>query len=104
MTEAAENAPVPARNTAFLPGRGSAAGGGYSTAGDLVKFMKAIREGRISGAPPSGLGVTGGAPGVDAVLDGDLPGGFDLIVLANLDPPAAETVVGLVRCWLGAAE
>ena len=104
MREAGLEAEALARNTALLPGRGSAAGGGYSTAGDLVKWMTAIREGRVPGAPPSGLGVAGGAPGLNAVLEGDLPGGFDLIVLSNLDPPAAETVATHVRRWLGAAE
>jgi hypothetical protein len=37
-------------------------------------------------------------------LDGDLPGGYDLIVLTNLDPPAAMRVARLVRGWLGARE
>jgi hypothetical protein len=37
-----------------------------------------------------------------AVLEGDLPGGYDLVVLANLDPPAAERIARLVRAWLGA--
>jgi hypothetical protein len=35
------------------------------------------------------------------VLEGDLPGGYDLVVMANLDPPAAERVARLVRGWLG---
>jgi len=35
-----------------------------------------------------GPGIAGGAPGINAVLEGDLPGGHDLVVLANLDPPA----------------
>jgi len=91
-------------NTAVLPGRGSAAGGGYSTAADLLRFVAAIRAGRIPGAPPAGLGVAGGAPGINATLDGELPGGYDLVVLANLDPPAAERVARIVRGWLRARE
>ena len=104
LPEAGGSASRPARNTSLLPGRGSAAGGGYSTAGDLLRFMSAIRQEKIPGAPSPGLGVAGGAPGLNAVLEGDLPGGVDLIVLANLDPPAAETLAGLVRRWLGVAE
>jgi len=49
-------------------------------------------------APEAGMvGVAGGAPGLNAVMDGDLEGGYDVIVLANLDPPAAERVGRLIR-------
>jgi len=98
--EAAPSSPV-RRNTALLPGRGSSAGGGYSTAADLARFLQALRAGKITAGPASGIGVAGGAPGLNAVLEGDLPGGLDLIVLANLDPPAAERIAELVRSWLG---
>jgi D-alanyl-D-alanine carboxypeptidase len=91
-------------NTASLPGRGSAAGGGYSTARDLLAFVRALREGRIRGGPPPGLGVAGGAPGLNAAVEGDLPGGYDLVVLANLDPPAAERAARLIRGFLGASD
>jgi CubicO group peptidase (beta-lactamase class C family) len=88
------------RNTDLLPGRGSSAGGGYSTAGDLLRFARAVREGRISGAPPGGMGIAGGAPGINAVLETDIAG-YDLVVLTNLDPPAAQDVARQVRTWLG---
>ncbi len=91
-------------NTDRLPGRGSSAGGGYATAQDLLRFLAALRAHRIPGGPPAGIGVAGGAPGLNAILEGDLPGGYDLVVLANLDPPAAERVGRLVRGWLGARE
>ena len=91
-------------NSAYLPGRGSSAGGGYSTAGDLVRFVEALRERKIPDAPPPGIGIAGGTGGVNAIVEGDLPGGYDLVVLANLDPPTAERVGRMVRGWLGARE
>ena len=91
----------PVSNAGTLPGRGSAAGGGYTTVGDLKRFLAALRAGTIAAGPPAGLGIAGGSPGVNAVLEGDLPGGYDLIVLANLDPPAAERVAQRMREWLG---
>ena len=91
-------------NTETLPGRGSSAGGGYSTAGDLVRFLQALREGKVPGGPPAGIGVAGGAPGINAMVEGDLPGGYDLVVMANLDPPAAERIGRTVRGWLGATD
>lgn len=50
------------------------------------------------------MGIAGGAPGINAVVEAGLPGGYDLIVLTNLDPPAAERVARLVRGWLGAPD
>lgn len=101
--DALVDAPVH-RNTSELPGRGSSAGGGYSTAQDLLKFLKALREDRIASGLPAGLGIAGGAAGMNAVLEGDLPGGYDLVVLANLDPPAAMSVARMTREWLGVDE
>ena len=92
------------RNTALLPGRGSSAGGGYSTADDLLKFLAALRDGRIAQGGLPGLGVAGGAPGINCTLDGALPGGYDVVVMTNLDPPAAESVARLIRGWLGASD
>jgi D-alanyl-D-alanine carboxypeptidase len=97
--------PGPARaNTELLPGRGSSAGGGYSTAADLVRFLQALREGKVPGGPPPGIGAAGGAPGLNALIEGDLPGGYDLVVMANLDPPAAERVGRIIREWLGVTD
>ena len=89
------------RNTEFLPGRGSAAGGGYSTAQDLLAFVQALREGRVPAGPPAGVGIAGGAPGTNAALEGDMPGGYDVVVLTNLDPPIAEEIAQMVRGWFG---
>jgi D-alanyl-D-alanine carboxypeptidase len=91
-------------NTELMPGRGSSAGGGYSTAHDLMRFVQALRERKVPNAPPAGIGIAGGSPGVNGIVEGDLPGGYDLIVLANLDPPAAERIGRMVRGWLGAGD
>ncbi|HEY6092254.1 MAG TPA: hypothetical protein VIV83_09705, partial [Gemmatimonadales bacterium] len=62
----------------------------------------ALRNHRIPNAPEPGMvGIAGGAPGLNATVDGDLPGGYDVIVLANLDPPAAERVARVIRTALG---
>ncbi len=101
--DAPPNAPVHP-NTAELPGRGSAAGGGYSTVGDMLQFIAALRAGKVPAGPPAGIGIAGGSGGLNAVLEGDLPGGYDLAVAANLDPPAAEHIAEMVRGWLGATD
>ena len=105
-TSAANGTPAaaPRANTDMLPGRGSSAGGGYSTAHDLLRLLAALRAGRIPGGPPAGIGAAGGAPGLNAVVEGGLPGGYDLVVLANLDPPAAMRVARMVRQLLGATD
>jgi D-alanyl-D-alanine carboxypeptidase len=106
-TRGDENAPAntPLRpNIRDLPGRGSSAGGGYSTAQDLVRFVQALREQRIPDGLPAGIGVAGGSGGINAIVEGNLPGGYDLIVLTNLDPPAAERVARMTRGWLGARD
>ena len=103
-TRGDEDAPLSAplrANSRDLPGRGSSAGGGYSTASDLVQFVQALRENRIPNGVPAGLGIAGGSGGINAVVEGGLPGGYDLVVLANLDPPAAERVARMTREWLG---
>ncbi len=106
-TTGREDAPLNAPlkpNSDELPGRGSAAGGGYSTAHDLMRFVQALREQKVPGGPPAGVGVAGGSGGMNAVVEGALPGGYDLIVLANLDPPSAERVARMIRGWLGGGD
>ncbi len=85
------------RNSDLLPGRGSSAGGGYSTAHDLLRMLNALRERKLPGGPSLGFAIAGGAPGLNAIVETDLPGGYDVIVLANLDPRAAETMSRAVR-------
>ena len=111
----------PRANIYSLPGRGSSAGGGYSTVEDLLMFDAAMRGGKLlpaewtawyftgqlpaagaaPGKPRGGKGVAGGAPGINGVLEMDLDTGYTVVVLANLDPPAAEKVGRTLRQWLG---
>jgi CubicO group peptidase (beta-lactamase class C family) len=86
-----------------LPGRGSSAGGGYSTANDLLKYAMAVGNGTLAATPgeqSSGMGIAGGAPGLNAVLDWLPERGYTVIVMANQSPPSAESVAKQIRAWL----
>lgn len=87
-------------NTETLPGRGSPAGGGYSTVGDLLRYVHAQRTGAIAGTSGKPIGWAGGGPGANAILVPDLPGNYTLIVLANVDPPVAQQIQQMVKDWL----
>jgi CubicO group peptidase (beta-lactamase class C family) len=104
------------------PARGSSAGGGYSTARDLMKFAAALKVGRLvppayaswilsrdaavpKTAPPSGrvsgaLGIAGGSPGVNAAIEIDADRGTTVVVLCNSDPPCAERASRKIRALL----
>ncbi len=104
------------------PGRGSSAGGGYSTSRDLMRFAAALKAGRLvppayatwilsraAAAPMAGaptgpvsgsLGIAGGSPGVNAVLDIDADRGTTVVVLCNADPPCAEKAARRIRTLL----
>ena len=92
--------PITKREKAELPGRGSSAGGGYSTAGDLLRFAQGLRAGKLldqertdwvfRGEKERSLAIAGGAPGINAVLRIGSP--YTLVVLSNLDPPAAQQI------------
>ena len=88
-------------NWATLPGRGSSAGGGYSTAEDLLKYATALSEGKIF-LPDiaNGLGIAGGAPGINAGLEWDRRSGYLVIVLTNFDPPTAGHAARQIMSWL----
>ena len=78
------------RTNIYLHGAtGSAAGGGYSTASDLFAYVKALRAGRF-GSREDGIGIGGGAPGINALVE--TSGDWTVVVMANLDPPAAQQV------------
>jgi D-alanyl-D-alanine carboxypeptidase len=88
-------------NHPSLPGRGSSAGGGYSTAEDLLRYTLALKEGKLSSPETQGaLGVAGGAPGLNAALEWDPRRGYAIIVLSNYDPPSAQVVARQIRSWL----
>ena len=76
------------RNNVDMHGlSGSAAGGGYSTALDLLTYVKAVRAGKFPGADPN-MGIAGGAPGINAILE--TRGEWTVIVLTNFDPPTGQ--------------
>lgn len=111
-----------------LPYRGTSAGGGYSTAGDLLKFAQALQAGTLLSpallaeatrrqSPWYGYGFVvaeeqgvtwyghrGGAQGMNAELRIFPTLGVVLIGLSNLDPPAASRLVEYYQTRMPIAE
>ena len=112
-------------NAPTLPYRGTPAGGGYSTVGDLARFAVALRERRLldsahtaqllAGKVATGggaryaygffdrlvggrrfVGHGGGAPGMNGELAFEPDGGYVVVVLSNLDPPAATRMAAFI--------
>lgn len=81
-------------NVLTRPGRSSSAGGGYSTAMDLLKFTEGERKLGMNGA-----GFGGGAPGMNAMVEVEEQ--YTIIVLSNYDPPTASEVARNMRTFLG---
>ncbi|HKP86137.1 MAG TPA: serine hydrolase domain-containing protein [Blastocatellia bacterium] len=116
-------------NYMSLPLKGSPAGGGYSTAPDLLRFAQALRARKLLGAEltekvtggkvdtPWGLkysygfmdeavggksvrGHGGGAPGINSDLKIFWDGSYTVIVMGNYDPPAAQDLAGKITQFL----
>ncbi len=83
-----------------LPGRGSSAGGGYSTAEDMLRFIRGLETGKVLLPDTTGLGIAGGAPGINSYLDWDPRRRTVVIVLTNFDPPAAGDAARRIAAWL----
>jgi len=110
------------RENTVLLDRGNPAGGGYSTAEDLLAFAQALKTGKLLGhamtshilkgtfsgkqRPKYGyalreqviggrrfVGNGGGAPGINTEFRFEPDGDFSMIVLSNLSPPSATTVL-----------
>jgi D-alanyl-D-alanine carboxypeptidase len=102
-------------NADALPWRGTSAGGGYSTVGDLTRFAQALISGTLISKsmlaeatrsqtegygygfevgldPAPFYGHSGGAPGQNGDLRIYPSLGYVVVVLANLDPPAANSL------------
>lgn len=117
-------------NIDSLPARGSPAGGGYSTAQDLLRFAQALLQHKLLNVEytelattgkveaPGGkyaygfednredgvrmIGHSGGAPGVNAELNICPESGYVVIVLSNLDPPSAGHLAQFIGARLPA--
>ena len=111
-------------NTDSLPYRGMAAGGGYTTVEDLLRFAAALENHTLLNAQYTELlstgkvaagagqyaygfsdrvidgaravGHNGGAPGQNGDLTIFPNSGYVVAVLANLDPPAAQRVADFI--------
>jgi CubicO group peptidase (beta-lactamase class C family) len=100
-------------STEWLPWRGTPAGGGISTAEDLVRFFAALNAGKLISKemlaeatrrqPNWGLGFVssppdefphwghgGGAPGNSLIADYHPKADLNFVCLSNLDPPACD--------------
>lgn len=113
------------KNNYDCPMRGSPAGGGHSTARDLLKFANALMSNKLLSAEYMRLvttgkvevqenekyaygffdgrkegiqqfGHSGGAPGINSTLRIYPDSGYVVIVMGNFDPPAADRVAAFV--------
>ena len=90
--------------SSMLSPKGTAAGGGLSTAPDLMRFANALDEGTLLFGKYAnrfrGIGVGGGGPGVNAMLELDVAADHTIVVLSNFDPPTAQRVAQDISAML----
>ena len=117
-------------NAATLPWRGTAAGGGYSTVGDLYRFATALSSGKLLSkamlaeatraqvTPPvygygfflqgegalQHYGHNGGAPGMNAELRIYPQLGYVIVALSNVDPPGATRMADFIEARMPIAD
>ena len=124
-TTEGSGAPGRRENAATRPNRGGPAGGGYSTAEDLMRFHTALREHKLldqkytdlvtTGKVPMGgakyaygfgdevingkrvFGHNGGAQGIASDLSMYADLGYTSVVMTNYDPPLMMPVVKRIR-------
>jgi D-alanyl-D-alanine carboxypeptidase len=117
-------------NWIFLQWKGSAAGGGYSTTADLLKFVHGLREGRLirrglvdtllaphakgnwygygfmveefADKPARGHGGGGPGSGISSELGWFTDGSYTAIVLGNYDLPGASAIYRKLMEFLAA--
>jgi D-alanyl-D-alanine carboxypeptidase len=117
-------------NWIFLQWKGSAAGGGYSTTGDLLKFVQALRHNRllrrglvdtlltphgqgdwygygfqvqeVGGKQVRGHGGGGPGSGISSELGWFLDGSYVVIVLGNYDLPGTSAIYQKLMAFLAA--
>jgi D-alanyl-D-alanine carboxypeptidase len=115
-------------NTDTLPYRGTSAGGGYSTVGDLLRFADSLQAGKLLSHENVQLlttakvnmptdhyaygfevrningsqcfGHDGGAPGMNGDLQICPATGFVVVTLENIDPPAAYRLTEFITSRL----
>jgi CubicO group peptidase (beta-lactamase class C family) len=123
--------PGPRKDSApHLTGRGSSAGGGYSTLEDMLKFGQALIGHKLlnqqytdivlsnqmpPGQPPAGygfflvdvngtraIGNNGGGPGTNSTFTVYPELGYTVVIMSNYDPPSASKVSSKLREMLTA--
>lgn len=107
-------------NIHTLPGRGSSAGGGYTTVDDMLTFIHELLQGKFlspkytewmltNNLPANdarlplkrgSIGIAGGTGGVNAAVEFDAETGTIVIVLSNYSPPSAEEVDMKIMGWM----
>lgn len=103
-------------NLSLMPARGSSAGSAQSTAADLLLYVQALSKGKLVSPStlekldlhPDGMGIAGGAPGLNATIDTGIPSAgsatYTVIVMSNFDPPSAEHLSEQIRGLLRRAK